>query len=356
MTKRLILFTVALFTSLAATAQDQVAAESAEPNIFVAIYNRDMDMFEKLLAEKPDQILAQKFGRNEMTALQYAAQSANMEMVDALIRAGSAVSATDDRGFTPLHFAAATNATDCIRVLLKAGADPNAKANNGLTPLHIAAIYGFGDAVQRLLDNGADPGVLVQGKTPAVWAREKGFADLADKLDAVTPETATASAPAPEQAPATAAPTYVQDPPPVQVGPSYTPDRRKYRRIVNFDRSVYEGEATSGKNPKPNGFGSIKYLDGSVYEGHWRKGERNGTGTYTYANGNRYTGSWKHDVPEGEGHFEFANGGHVDGTWNSGVIWNASGVLVSPANIRYECLWVEGQCVSQSEITTGNPQ
>ena len=354
MTKRLILFTAALFTGFAAVGQNEPSAEqTAERDIFVAIYNRDMDMFEELLAKMPDQVLAQKFGKNEMSALQYAAQSANMEMVDALIRAGSAVSATDDRGFTPLHFAAATNATDCIRVLLKAGADPNAKANNGLTPLHIAAIYGFGDSVHHLLDNGADAGALVQGKTPADWARAKGFSDLADKLDAVTP----APAPDPEAAPTPVdAPTYVQEPPTVQVGPSYTPDRRKYRRIVNFDRSVYEGEATSGKNPKPHGFGSIKFLDGSVYEGHWRKGERNGTGTYTYANGNRYTGSWKHDVPEGEGHFEFANGGHVDGTWKNGVIWDASGVLVSPAEIRYECLWVEGQCVSQSEITTGNPQ
>ena len=352
MTKRLILFTAALFTAFAAGAQNEASAQqTVERDIFVAIYNRDMDMFEGLLAEKPDQILAQKFGKNEMSALQYAAQSANMEMVDALIRAGSAVSATDDRGFTPLHFAAATNATDCIRVLLRAGADPNAKANNGLTPLHIAAIYGFGDSVQHLLDNGADAGALVQGKTPAAWAREKGFADLAAKLDAVTPASTPAPAPTP-----VAAPTHVPNQPPAPIGPSYTPDRRKYRRIVNFDRSVYEGEATPGKNPKPHGYGSIKFLDGSVYEGHWRKGERTGTGTYTYANGNRYTGSWKHGVPEGEGHFEFANGGHVQGTWKNGVVWNADGVLVSSSDIRYECLWVEGQCVSQSEITTGNPQ
>lgn len=363
MTKRILLSVAFLFTGLVATAQDDPEAGSdatVERNIFVAIYNHDMDLFTELLETGADKILDQRFGKSEMTPLQYAAQSADMEMVDALIRAGAAVGDVDDRGFTPLHFAAATNSVDCLRVLLKAGADPNAKANNGLTPLHIAAIYGFGETVKHLLDSGADPTVLVQGRTPADWAREKGFEELADMLADATPESAPAPAPTqfPEPAPAPVedpvAYTPSLAPAPTVIPPAPKPTPRPIRRIVNFDRSVYEGEATSGRNPKPHGYGSLKLLDGSRYEGTWHKGERTGTGTYIYANGNRYTGSWKHDVPDGEGHFEFANGGHVDGTWKRGVIWNASGVLVSSSDIRYDCLWIEGQCVSQTEIPAAN--
>lgn len=41
-----------------------------------------------------------------------------------------------------------------------------------------------------------------------------------------------------------------------------------------------------------NGFGKLKFPDGSHYEGNWSKGRYNGRGIYMTKSGANYDGDW----------------------------------------------------------------
>jgi len=51
------------------------------------------------------------------------------------------------------------------------------------------------------------------------------------------------------------------------------------------------------------GFGIIKFIDGSVYEGQTIDGLYNGKGRMTHANGDIYQGEWKDGKANGYGVF-----------------------------------------------------
>ncbi len=292
----------------------------ADPtDIFVAIHNNNMEQFEQLLAAQPGTILSVRLGNGD-TPLHRAALADRMEMSYALLKHGADPNAANATGWTPLHYAVTTNSLDCIRLLLNAQANPQAEAK-GWTPLLLAARFGFSEAAQLFLDKGTDAASV---RRAAEVARKEGHEDMAAWL------LSRCGADPLSSAGSTVDPT--------------APDPSTFRQWVDFDRSVFRGQARNGK---AHGYCTMKMLDGSHYEGYWRKGVRTGTGTFTYANGNRYTGNWKNDVPHGDGHFEFANGGHVEGTWRNGRIWKASGVLVDAKDVRYSCLWEKGECVSQ---------
>jgi hypothetical protein len=100
------------------------------------------------------------------TALHIAAAAHRPSLVQALIRLGADVRASNRRGAQPLHYAAdgrpgsrswnpdAQSAT--IACLLEAGADPNAGDLGGATPLHRAVRNRCAAAVGALLEGGAD--------------------------------------------------------------------------------------------------------------------------------------------------------------------------------------------------------
>lgn len=352
----------ALLLSLPVSALLAAEAETPEKNIFVAIYNDDMDAFTEILSDDPSAVIAQRFGKSEDTPLHRATLRASFDMVGELVLAGADVNSKNKSGFTPLHYAVTTNSLDCIRFLLRSKAEVNAAGAAGWTPLHLAARFGFADAAKLLLDAKANTSALANGKTPADLALEGGFSDLATLLKpagapakpaapvaqakpAPAPAKPVAPAPAPEEETL----THPEETETLELVKSYTPNENLIRRRKNFDGSVFEGEMT---NKKPNGFGTLKTMEGHVYEGFWKNGERSGNGVFTYANGNRYTGAWSNDVPHGEGHFSFANGGHVDGTWKDGILWSGSGVIVNEkTSLTYKCIWEDGECTSQREIT-----
>ena len=70
--------------------------------------------------------------------LRAAAESGDVEAVNALIEAGADPSAKNFAGNTPLHYAAYSGHTKVIEALLCAGADPSAKNIYDATPLDIA--------------------------------------------------------------------------------------------------------------------------------------------------------------------------------------------------------------------------
>ncbi len=82
---------------------------------------------------------------------------------------------------------------------------------------------------------------------------------------------------------------------------------------IRFDNgSLYEGEAIDGV---PHGWGKCSYPDGSSYEGGWMKGFCHGKGKYIYFDGSFYEGQWVNALREGKGKCGFSDGTFYDGEW-----------------------------------------
>ena len=101
------------------------------------------------------------------------------------------VNADDVDGFTALHFAANLGQSELIAPLLEAGADVHATTRDvasfgepgGRTPLHLAAASGHWPIVRALLAAGADPlREDWQGATPALLAYRRGHTSLATTI------------------------------------------------------------------------------------------------------------------------------------------------------------------------------
>lgn len=95
-------------------------------------------------------------GRNS-TPLHLAAGYNNLEVAEALLEAGAAVSARDKGGLVPLHNAASYGHVELAALLLRAGTPPNAADRWGFTPLHEAAHKARTQLCALLLAHGADP-------------------------------------------------------------------------------------------------------------------------------------------------------------------------------------------------------
>jgi ankyrin repeat protein len=88
---------------------------------------------------------------------------------------------------TPLHAAIAGDHKEIVEILLKHGANVNARSEGairaGFTPLHVAAGKGNKEIASILLENGADINIKNEaGLTPAEYALQRGFKELADWL------------------------------------------------------------------------------------------------------------------------------------------------------------------------------
>lgn len=134
-------------------------------------------------------------GRNS-TPLHLAAGYNNLEVAEALLEAGAAVSARDKGGLVPLHNAASYGHVELAALLLRAGTPPNAADRWGFTPLHEAAHKARTQLCALLLAHGADPYLKNQeGQTALDLA---GAEDVRSLLqDAMTSAAGEVAAPAP---------------------------------------------------------------------------------------------------------------------------------------------------------------
>ena len=131
-------------------------SESEEGKITAPI-EKKYDIAKLLIQSGADIHIKNRWGS---TALQWAADSGNLLMVQTLIDRGADVNAGDDAGLTPLMVAAnyeGETYLKMVQALIKAGAKVNAQDELGVTALMKAAMNHFKpDTVRFLLRSGAE--------------------------------------------------------------------------------------------------------------------------------------------------------------------------------------------------------
>jgi len=116
------------------------------------------------------------------TPVHTAVLTGSCETLNLLIDRGAAVDSQNRDGQTPLHLAVVHYRLDIVQTLSKKGANINAKTKIGLTALHYAALNGFDQLTRFLLSTGATSTRDVQGLTPELAARSKGYLGIANLL------------------------------------------------------------------------------------------------------------------------------------------------------------------------------
>jgi hypothetical protein len=96
----------------------------------------------------------------------------------------------------------------------------------------------------------------------------------------------------------------------------YKKDKSKLitKTLVVLDNGAeYTGEWNQEKQKE--GKGVQTWVDGSIYEGYWRKDKANGRGRLIHADGDVYTGDWKDDKAHGYGVYNHTDGAKYEGDW-----------------------------------------
>ena len=82
------------------------------------------------------------------------------------------------------------------------------------------------------------------------------------------------------------------------------------------DGRRYEGEWVQGRITR----GTMRYTDGSTYDGGFENEIRHGEGTCTWSDGRQYVGAFKDGVPDGRGTMTWPDGRRYEGEWVQGWI------------------------------------
>ena len=170
---------VAIVCTLAGFARTALAQSPAD--LIDAAKRQDLAAVRSLLARKVD---VNGQAPDGSTALHWAAQRSNPELVDLLVHAGANAKATSRYNVPPLYLAALNGDAKVMERLLAAGADANATAYEGQTMLMTAALSGRPDAVRLLLQHGAKVDAIepYRGQTALMWAASEGNTDAAAVL------------------------------------------------------------------------------------------------------------------------------------------------------------------------------
>jgi len=162
----------------------QLATHGALLDIFEAAAVGDVLRLQDILAADPAAV--HTFSGDGWTPLHLAAAFGTAESVDVLLQHGAQVDAVsrNPQRNQPLHAALAlARNPETVRLLLAHGANPNATQTVRFTPLFSAATANRRDLAEMLIESGAHALHRSDlGKTAADFARERGYAELADWL------------------------------------------------------------------------------------------------------------------------------------------------------------------------------
>ncbi len=147
-----------------------VGAEPSENALLAAVKRHDQPLLRRLLAT--DARGANSVDPDGTSALMWAVHFDDLEMVDALLSAGSTVTVTNRYGVGPLYLAAQNGNAPLVKVLLDRGADANAALPAAETALMTAARTGNVAVIDALIGAGAkvDAKEEWKGQTALMWA------------------------------------------------------------------------------------------------------------------------------------------------------------------------------------------
>ena len=165
--------TAFLIISLLGFAPLSALAKPTGSELYEAALFQDLPKVQSLLAAGAD---ANHLERGR-PVLGWAAQSGNVEVVEALIKGGANPNIADEGiGHTPLMRAIDTQFIEIVRALLKAKADPNAVNSQGESCLIMAVKSRKPEIVQALIDGGANVNFVTKdGDSPALAAAQDGM-------------------------------------------------------------------------------------------------------------------------------------------------------------------------------------
>jgi predicted LPLAT superfamily acyltransferase len=148
--------------------------------LLYACHQGKVDVVEALVAAGSDVNMQDQEGR---APLHLAATWGSREVVDALLRLGADIEAVDTYGHTPLLVASMSGCKEMVDALLKLGANVRAANDDGFTAAHLASMYGNVEVLTSLLAAGADiEATEYAGYTPLLTAAEWGKVEALEAL------------------------------------------------------------------------------------------------------------------------------------------------------------------------------
>lgn len=161
---------------MAAVSTAVLAAPSRDAELVPAIRASDYATVEQLLAKRaanPDRVLP-----DGSTALSWAAESQDADMVKLLLKARAKPDAATNAAAAPLILACEHGDAEVLSLLLEAGANVNRARPDGVAPLAVCAGTAPAAILQQMLAKGAKAEEADQrGQTALMWAAAKGRLD-----------------------------------------------------------------------------------------------------------------------------------------------------------------------------------
>ena len=148
------------------------AAPGLNTKLYEAVQFQDPALVKTLLGQGADP----NYMETNRSMLGWAAQSGNLDIVEALIAAKADLNFVDGVGHTPLMRAIETQQVAIVAALIKAHANPNVSDKDGDTALMMAVESRKPEIVRALIKGGADvKAVTADGNSPALVAAQDGM-------------------------------------------------------------------------------------------------------------------------------------------------------------------------------------
>ncbi|MBS3786325.1 MAG: ankyrin repeat domain-containing protein [Gammaproteobacteria bacterium] len=152
-----ILRALILFLGLFAATTSHIGAETSSP-LIQAIRAGDLTQVNTLLDNGASAETVTQSGEFAgKTALMWAAEAGEKEIIHALLASGAVVDRPNRKDGTALMYAAVEGEHEALQLLLDAGADPNLQVRHGWSPLLLATVKGHLNVLDALIEAGADP-------------------------------------------------------------------------------------------------------------------------------------------------------------------------------------------------------